>query len=293
MEPSFKAIADLFQVVQPDNLTEIQETRRKKVGETAAESDELGRQCLNDGDFEAAIKHFRRAVEQREPADIASRIDLAGAYDYGDQYPQALRQYEKARRIREDVAEPYVGMSDLYKRYGRFRESIHNLEEAILREPHNPFLYIKLAETLRDAGEPKRALLAAQGAVLAKPDEAFYHYWVGDLLIQLERFDDALESLRAAIELSPGDDYLYLRAAVAFWGASRRPEALKAVRLASDLDPAKNLYHGLLWVLLTEEGQHDEAALEQARTAKMDRYDRDLLARILDEMKVENPIDEG
>ncbi len=285
MDPSYKAIANLFAIPKPEEL-DIKRSRRKSEGDSAEESDELGKQSLNDGDFEAAIKHFRKAVEQRPEGDITSKIDLAGAYEYTDQYPEALRQYEKALREREDAAEPRAGMSDLYKRYGRFRDSIEKLEEAVRLEPANSFYHLKLAETLRDAGEPTRALAAAKGAIAAKPDDAFYHYWIGDLLIQMKRFDEALESLRAAIELSPGDDHLYLRAAVAFWGANRRPEAIKAVRLASDLDPSKNLYYGLLEMLLDEMELTEEANLETERANKMDRYDQDLLERLANEMGI-------
>ena len=286
MEPAYKTIADLFAVAQPDQL-DVQPNAKKKEGRNAQESEELGRQSLSEGDYEAAIRHFRSAVAQRDPEDIASRIDLAGAYDYGDQYPAAMRQYEKALRIRQDAVEPHVGISDLYRRYGRFRDSIERLEEAIKLDADNAYLRIKLAEALRDAGEPKRALIAAQQAVVVQPAEPFYHYWIGDLLIQLKRFEEALDSLRAAIELSPGDDFLYLRAAVAFWGADRRQEAIKAVRLASDLDPAKHVYHGLLGILLEETGMTEEATLESGRASKMDRYDHDTLARLLEEMAIE------
>lgn len=286
MEPGFKTIADLFAVAQPDDLN-VAPNARKKEGRNATESEELGRQSLSEGDYEAAIRHFRNAVSQREPTNIATRIDLAGAYDYSDQAPAAFRQYEKALRIQQDAVEPHVGISDLYRRYGRFRDSIERLEEAVRLDPENAYLRIKLAEVLRDAGEPRRALTAAQQAVVVKPDEAFYHYWIGDLLIQMKGYEDALESLRAAIELSPGDDFLYLRAAVAFWGAGRRPEAVKAVRLASDLDPAKHVYHGLLGILLAETGLPEEAAQESGRAEKMDRYDHDTLSRLLDEMGIE------
>jgi len=286
MEPTYRNIADLFSVAQPENL-EIAESPLATEGKTADESDELGRQSLVDGNFEAAIKHFRRAVEQRDPNDVRSRIDLAGAYDYSDQYPQALLQYEKALRLGGGSTEPKLGMADLYKRYGRFKDAIVHLEEAIAKEPNNSHLHLKLAQTLRDAGEKRRALTAAQEAVIAKPDEAFYHYWIGDLLMELGQFDDALESMRAAIELSPGDDHLYLRAAVAFWRAGRKVEAVKSVRLASDLDPSKHLYHGLLGILLEESDLAEEAKLESDRASKMDRYDHDLLGRLMDEMGIE------
>lgn len=281
-QPSFKTIADLFQVPQPE-AGDVASAPRRKEGRNAEESDELGRQSLTDGDIETAIKHFRKAVEQRDPDDPASRIELAGAYNAGDFFPQAMRQYQEALRVREQ-AEPHVGLSDLFKRYGRFRDSITHLEQAIRLEPNSSYHHLKLAEALREMGERKKALVAIQHAVAAKPDDPFLHYWMGDLLMQMKRYDDALDALRAAIELSPGDDFLYLRATVAFWNAGRRPEAVKALRLASDLDPDKHVYHGLLGHLLAEMGQQEEADQESGRAAKMDRYDEDTIDRLLDEM---------
>lgn len=284
--PSFSTIAELFQIPIVADI-EVDEPRAPKVGRTADESDALGRACLSDGDYRKAIDHFQRACTQREPSDIRSQIDLAGAYEYADQAPQALRQYLRALEIQQDALEPQLGLSDVLRRYGRFRESVEHLQAAAKADPTNPFVHLKLAETLREAGHPQAALVAAQGAIAAKPDDAFYHYWTGDLLISMRRYDEALDALRAAIELSPGDDFLYLRACVAFWGADRRPEALKSIRLASDLDPDKHLYHGLLGVLLEECGQLDEARLESDRAKKMDRYDQDLLGRLMDEMQIE------
>jgi tetratricopeptide (TPR) repeat protein len=283
----FKAIADLFQPPAEVDLAEVKGKVRKKKGDTADESDELGALSLSDGDYETAIRHFKEAVAQREPGDITSHINLAGAYDVTDQYPAAYRQYEKALRLKQDASEPLVGISDLMRRYGRFRDAAQELERAIEAEPDNAHYRLKLAELFREMGERKRALTAAQFAVAAQPDDSFYHYWIGDLLIEMGRDEEALESLRAAIELSPGDDFLYLRVAVPFWRLGRHQETIKALRLASDLDPEKNVYHGLLEYLLQEMGQEDDADQESARARKMDRYDRDILERTLREMRLE------
>ncbi len=288
MEPSFQQIAELFQLATPEESSAAPKARKAK-GDTAEESAELGKQCLGDGNYAKAVEHFKTAIAQRDPKDPLGHLDLGGAYECMDEAPQALRQYEKAIKIRRDQPEPWVGMADLYKRYGRYKDSIERLQAAIELEPGNAFYHIKLAELFRDMGEPRRALLAAQGAVAASPEEPFYHYWVGDLLIQMGRDEEALESLRAAIEMSPGDDFLYLRATVAFWNVGRHQEALKALRLASDLDPSKNVYHGLLEVLLGKMELMDEATLERDRAARMDSYDRDLLRRLLDEMKFDKP----
>lgn len=286
MEPTYKVIADLFQVVQPTEV-QIRESGSKRHGDTAEESQSLGKQALGQGDVANAIRHFKEALAKSDADAVAIRIDLAGAYEYGEDYPQAYRQFERALRAQKDATEPIVGMADLYRRYGRFKDSIEKLEEAVKHDPGNAHLHIKLAQTLREARHRSKAVKAAQGAIAAQPDVGFYHYWLGDLLIEMECFDEALDSLRAAIELSPGDDYLYLRATVAFWRAGRPVEAIKALRLAGELDPEKDLYHGLLGILLDETGQLEEAALESERAERMDRYDHDMLGRLLDEMKIE------
>ena len=283
MDPNRKDIAELFGLELPDMTESYEALPRKSRGETADESVELGTQSLNEGNYEKAFEHFRRAIEQRGPNDIRGRIDLAGAYEVADMAPEAFRQYEKALRVQK-ASEPYVGLSQLYKRNARWQDSIAKLEEAITLDPGNAFYRFKLAEVLREAGDREKALEVAYGAVAAAPEDSFYHYWVGDLLVDLRRFDEALESLRAAIELSPGDDFLYLRAAAAFWGAGKRPEAVKAIRLSSDLDPDKHLYHGILELFLSEMGLEIESDQEAARSSKMDDYDREQLRRFAEEV---------
>ncbi|MBN9503916.1 MAG: hypothetical protein BGO01_11750 [Armatimonadetes bacterium 55-13] len=287
MNPSFQQIAELFNVVDMQD-DEVKAAKNAAAGKTAEESEELGRLRLGEGDYQNAIRHFKEALSQRDTSDLTTMVDLAGAYDYGDLELQAFRQYRKALKQHEGSSEPHLGLSDLLRRSGRFRDSIAELERAIKAEPGNAYYHIKLAEALREMGEPTKALEAAQYAVVVKPDEPFYHYWIGDLLIQMKRYEEALQSLRAAIELSPGDDFLYLRASIAFWMTDRKPEAIKAIRLASDLDTEKNVYHGLLEALLRESGQIEEAELEVERAEQMDRYDRDIVGRTLTAMGLDD-----
>jgi tetratricopeptide (TPR) repeat protein len=200
--------------------------------------------------------------------------------------PEAMRQYAIALKVKNDP-EARLGLADVYARYGRYRDAVEQLEEAIRLDPTNSYHHHKMAEKLRDMGERRRALISSQLAVANSPEDAFYHYWLGDLQIEMGRFEEALDSIRTAIEYSPGDDYLYLRASVAFWRLDRKLDAIKAVRLASELDPDKNFYHGLLELLLEENEQLDEAVLETNRADRMDRFDHDQLQRVAKEMGLE------
>jgi tetratricopeptide (TPR) repeat protein len=285
MEPTRKDIADLFSVILEGDPN-IEALPRKSKGANADESMDLGSQSLNEGNYEKAIEHFQRAIEQRGDKDVSGRIGLGGAYEYAEMEPEALREYHRALRIRKDSPEVLIGLSQLYKRHARYKDSLKQIEEALTLEPRNAFFQFKAAEILREVGDKERALLAARLAAAAAPDDSFYHYWVGDLLIEMGRFNEALDSLKTALDLSPGDDFLYLRAASAFWGAGRKQESIKSVRLASDLDPDKHLYHGVLELLLDRTGLEEEAKLEAQRASKMDSYDRDALDRFAGELSL-------
>ena len=283
MSDTYRAIADLFGALQPEGNEAKNEIKK---GLTPDESDHFGRLSLDSGKFSEAIEHFKHAVEQREFTDVSSRLDLAGAMETADQFPQAYRQYEKALTFQPDAVDAHVGIADLMRRYGKYRDSISHLKSALEKDPNNAFLNFKLADTLREAGSPRDAMEYAVNAIIAKPDNDYFHFWIGDLNIQLGNYDEALQSLRAAVELSPGDDYYYLRCVVPFWHLGKRTEAINSVRLASDLDPSKNLYYGLLEELLRANEQFEEADLEMNRASKMDRYDEDTLDRLLDELKI-------
>lgn len=294
MNPSFRQIAELFNVMDLEADSEVNQLKNSLKGKTASESEDLGKLRLSEGDYKNAIRHFKDAMSDRETTDVNLLVDLAGAYDYGDLELQAFRQYRKALKANQESTESLLGLADILRRSGRFRDSVAELEKAIRLHPGNAYYHVKLAEALREMGEPNKALAAAQYAVVVAPDEPFYHYWIGDLLLQLKRYEEALQSFRAAIELSPGDDHLYLRAAVAFWQTDRKPEAIKAIRLASDLDTEKLIYAGMLEALYSASDQIAEADLESERADKMDRYDRDVMNRTLHEMGIaEYDVNEG
>jgi tetratricopeptide (TPR) repeat protein len=272
-EPTFRTIADLFQVPDAPEPTGDGDLRPRE-GRDGPESRALGQAALNDGDHARAIEHFRRAIEQGAPG---ADLDLAAALDYSGQELAAYRQYRLAK-LRRDDPEAQVGIADILKRASRFRDAVAELRDAAEKHPTDANLWQRLAQTLRDAGEKRAAYEASLRAILARPDDAFLHYWLGDLLLEMGRDAEALEAFRAAIELSPGDDHLYLRTAVAMWRLGRRAEALKAARLASDLDPEKLLYSALIWHLSQAMGE------EANPEPKLDRYDRETLDRLLAEM---------
>jgi len=285
MDPIQEELAELFRIqLEADgpDLDAVAETSAPKVGATAEESVELGRLRLTANDVDGALAHFRRAQEQANDPNFA-REDIAGALEYGDREAAAFREYERVRG-RGGSTEATVGSAELYRRFGRFKDSVARLEAGAKDAPEDAFVQFKLAQTLRDSGERTRALEAGLKALAIDPKPAYFHFWVADLLVEMRRYEESIEHFRAALERSPGDDYFCLRSAIAFWGAGRPHDAIRAIGIASELDPDKTLYFGVREMFLRLNGDSEEAIREAERASRMDAYDRDMLDRIRREL---------
>ena len=272
------ALADLFGLASAPV-----ENEAVAVAETAQENLAQGRAAMGEGNFPAAITYFREAVRLGSPD---ASVDLAAAYSAAEELPQAYGNYLRALKV-GGGSDALLGLGEVMKRSGRYRDAISHLQRAIELEPTQSFHHYKLAETLREMGERKKALSAIESAILISPDIALYHFFTGELLVSMNRADESLSAYRAAVELSPGDDFYYLRLAVAFWKAGKRKEAIKSVQLASDLNPDEDLYPGFQAILLEEDGDLDAAIQLQDKVDKMDRYAEERLSRLLQELSIE------
>jgi tetratricopeptide (TPR) repeat protein len=253
---------------------------REREGKTREESQEIGRLCMSEDDYEGAIIHFRRALEQSGSDRHEVLLELGAAYEAAGMSPQAYKQYKSAEKIKL-TGEIARGIGELLQSYGKNSEALAELRKAIEIEPGNAYNHFRMAELLRKMGFPKMALEAIAGSVSFASDDAFYHYWMGDLLLQMQRFEEAVKSFAAAAELSPGDDKLYQLSGVALWGADKHLEAIRALRLASDLNPEDRRNYALLQVFLKLDGQELESKQEEKKAGEMDQFDRETVIRLL------------
>ncbi len=279
-QPSYAEIAELFGLTLPEDEVPLEEAEAEKPVRHATAL-ERGDHFFNEGEYAKAIEEFREAVADSAGSQEAI-LKLAATLEIQDTLPAAMRQYRKALKAAKDNAfEPQLAIADIYRKHGRGREALEELNRAIELEPDNAYGHFRLAEAFLNYGYPNRAISAVHRALILAPDSWFYYFWLADAQIKVKAYDDAVESLRAAVELSPGDAHLYARTAIAFWGAGRHLDAIKAARLASDLVPANGAYIGLMEALMRREGQIEEANLAKK---ELDQYDQDQLDRWLAEL---------
>lgn len=279
MEPEAQLMREIFSLPGVNDAQVVSKYRDEE-GKTSEVSQDYGKWCMDDGDYEGAIRQYRRALGQCRADKHELLVDLGAAYESAGMTPQAYKQYKHAASIRES-SELSQALSSLFQQYGHNTESLVQLEGAIKQDPENAYNHFKLAEGLRKMGQKKLALEAIAHAVSYSADDPFYHYWMGDVLLEMSRYEESLQSLAAAVELTPKDDHLYQLVGLALWGSGKKKEAIRSIRLASDMNSENRVNYALLATFLKITGMDKEAEQESEKVAEMDRFETDICERLL------------
>ncbi|MES1228275.1 MAG: tetratricopeptide repeat protein [Armatimonadota bacterium] len=287
MEDRYALIKDLFDLPGAEDDDEALDAEREvQVGLNAPQSRDMAELSMKKGEFAEAIEHFKRAMAQGRNGPDALE-DLGAAFEGADMLPQAYLQYKKALAKR-DSGELHMGLSALFRRYGRFGEAISELRKAAENDPNDAYLHFRLAEALRANGHRRNALEAINHAITNAAEDPFYHYWQADLMVEMGLFEEAVQAARAAVELNPADEHVMLLAALALWGSKKQAEAIRAARLATELVTNDNhIPTIILWQFLRASGHKFEADALLPSVNTADRYDHESAEQMLKKVQLE------
>jgi tetratricopeptide (TPR) repeat protein len=107
----------------------------------------LGKRHFREGEFGLAEKHFRRAVEKGLPdaRDAAEAwLGLAASYDRLRRFELADRAYARAIAIVGPVPEILNNQGYSYLMRGEYARARVKLNEAIAKDPANPYILANL-----------------------------------------------------------------------------------------------------------------------------------------------------
>ena len=134
------------------------------------------------GDFALALPHFEQALALA-PNDLYVQLDFAEYWHYRAMNTtqqaehenflnNARRQYVKAWKLNDSVAEIYAMYGQTYLLQGNFNRGIEMLEEAGRLLPANLDIRLILAEAYAGAGSKQKAINAARFIVAWSHDSA-------------------------------------------------------------------------------------------------------------------------
>ena len=97
----------------------------------------LGELALKRGDFTAAQKSFREALEI-SPEDAAAAYNVGEIFFSNQKVDEAIPFFELAGRIRKDWPKPYHRLGLVYLNKGDLDKALENLRKFVELDPQNP-----------------------------------------------------------------------------------------------------------------------------------------------------------
>lgn len=216
-------------------------------GQTAMEAERWG----------DAEKHFSAAIEL-QPADLASRHNVAESQRRRGLNEEALRSYESVLALDPDYAASHAGMGVALAAMERREEAVAAFRRSLSLAPGAPsapgqrFLLARLLTGLDRADE---AAAEYEQILDADPDNAQAQRLLGAIRFAQERYPEALDLFEAVVESHPelAQDQVNVGATLYLLG--RLDEAILRYENAVALDPEDESASALLSRLREEAGR--------------------------------------
>ncbi|MBW4556655.1 MAG: tetratricopeptide repeat protein [Trichormus sp. ATA11-4-KO1] len=164
---------------------------------------QLGDECFNKGDYEAAINHYNQALQFNNDADIYYKRGLA-YYQLGD-YEAASTDYSQAIQININDGKAYNKRGLARYQLGNFAEAIEDYTEAIRINPHVAVAYKNRAEARSHIGDNQGAIEDYTQAIKINPHYADTYKNQGIARYSIEYH----QGFSQAIKMNPQDAVAY------------------------------------------------------------------------------------
>jgi protein O-mannosyl-transferase len=266
----------------------------------------LATTLLNEGRFDEACSHFRRAIEIKPDYAVAHhrlgvalekmgrtnealtiylellkiRPNFAAAhYNVGiillnrNQPAEAMAHFQAALRVNPNHDSTLVALGMATAQLGRLQEAIADYEKALASNPFNAEAYYNCANALVSLNRDQEALERYEKALQLNPDFEAAHCNYANLLQKLGRPVEAFEHYRRAIQLQPKDANAHFELGVALEGLGQTNEALASYTRAAELKPDYADAQYNIGVILLNQNQPAEAMTHfQAATRSQPDY---------------------
>jgi Flp pilus assembly protein TadD len=223
--------------------------------------DSLGLAYRRLGNFEAAIRNYRRAVEL-SPGDADTRYDLAVTLKEAGRIDEAFSAAQDA--LRHDASRPdaldILGIALLAR--GRPEEALEQFDRAAQLDPRDARIENNRGNVLRELKRSTDAEAAYRRAIALAPRYADPWNGLGALEVEQHRYAEAVASFDRAIALAPDDHEARLNRGI-------------ALEMAGDLRSAESAYRDFLAASANDPHFARERMVASQLIARLARKDPD------------------
>lgn len=191
--------------------------------------DHLGMALADQGDIDAAIKHYQEAI-RLDPRAARAYGNLGVAHANRGKIDEAIKDYEQALAIRPGWSVLHANLASAYTQQNQLDRATDQLREAVRLESTVPEYHYNLAVVYAQQDKHDEAAAAFREALRLRPRYPDALIGLGDTAKAQGKSGEAVAAYRAAVELAPNDAVVRNNLA---WMLLVKPD-----RSASDLQEA-------------------------------------------------------
>jgi protein O-GlcNAc transferase len=188
------------------------------------------------GRLQEALKENERALKLRP--DVAGLHNNHGSILLTlNRFKDAAASFERALRLDPGDAQARNNLGGALSKLGRLEDALASIDAALAIAPSYAKAHSDRAMVLTRMGRLADAVDSADRAIALRADVAEAHDHRGVALLHLGRYGEAVAAFDAAVAVEPGFALAYSNRGVALEHLKREAEALLSFRRALELDP--------------------------------------------------------
>jgi protein O-GlcNAc transferase len=167
----------------------------------ATEQNQIGINYANNGNYDLAIIHFRKALELDSSFNSYFLIGLA--YQMKGNLRKAEIYYQKTLRINPKFSMAYNNLGAIYSENKDFKKAVPFLISAIKADPANAFSYNNLGNAYKASGNKTKAVLNWKKAIKLDPNFPEPYNNLGIIMKEDNKNTQAVYYLKKALLVDP------------------------------------------------------------------------------------------
>jgi tetratricopeptide (TPR) repeat protein len=203
-----------------------------------------GRILADQGQVEAAIKEFEKAIEEN-PLLTGAHMGLGDAALKAGDLDKAETGFAKAAALEPKNFRAQLMHATVLQELGKLNESIRAYLRALNLRPGDFQANLNLGTAYLQAGEPQSALAYSKHAVEIKPDDGPARANLGVVYQSLGRHEDAVTEFQQAAELTELSPELLTNLADSYGRAKRYEEMVATLEQVVEVKPSAVAYERL------------------------------------------------
>ncbi len=171
---------------------------------------------------------------------------------------------------KEVISNVFLNRSKMRREGGELKEALHDCNNAILLNPHNPGAYCNRGVIYEKMGKIREAIKNYGEAISLNHKYASAYYNRGSVFGEVGKIDKAIEDFNEAISINPGFTLSYFNRAIALKKMGDIERAIQDYDKIIEIDPNFAQAYSNRGVAFAETGRFDDAINDLDKAIELD-----------------------